>query len=79
MFSKEDVLKLRHNEEFFVDKFSSMISKMSAENPDFVEEECVYGAAVMLSYVIHDTSQLTMEELTHSVEQIIDRFVQYGK
>ena len=79
MFSKEDVLKLRHNEEFFVDKFSSMISKMRVENPDFTEEECVYGAAVMLSYVIHDTSQLTMEELTRSVEQIIDRFVQYGK
>jgi hypothetical protein len=39
MFSKEDVLKIRHNEEFFVDKFSIMISKMRAENPDFIEEE----------------------------------------
>lgn len=79
MFSKEDVLKLRHNEEFFVNKFSSMIFKMREENPDFIEEECVYGAAVMLSYVIHDTSQLTMEELTHSVESIIDRFLENRK
>ena len=79
MFSKEDVLKLRHNEEFFVDKFSIMISKMRAENPDFIEEECVYAAAVMLSYVIHDTPELTMDEMQNSVEQIIDRFVQNGK
>lgn len=79
MFSKQEVLKLRHDEVFFVDKFSSMVSKMKQENPDFTGEECVYAAAVMLSYVIHDTPELTMEEMQESVGQIIDRFVQNGR
>lgn len=75
MFSKHEVLKIRHDQEFFVDKFTTMVLKMGKENPDFAPEECVYAAAVMLSYVIHDTSELTMEEMTESVERIIDRFV----
>ena len=75
MFSKQEVLKIRHNQEFFVDKFTTMVLKMGKENPDFAPEECVYATAVMLSYVIHDTSELTMEEMTESVERIINRFV----
>jgi hypothetical protein len=76
MFSKQDVLRIRNDEDFFVDKFTNIISKMKQENLDFTDEECVYGAAVMLSYVIHDTVELTIEEIEESVEKIIDRFFQ---
>jgi hypothetical protein len=76
MFSKQDVLRIRNDEDFFIDKFTNIILKIKQENLDFTNEECVYGAAVMLSYVIHDTTELTLEEVEESVEKIIDRFIQ---
>lgn len=78
MFLKEDVLKIRNNQEFFVEKFATMVLKMGKENPDFSPEESVYAAAIMLSYVVHDTSELTAEEMAESVKQIIDRFVSHS-
>lgn len=79
MFLTADILKLRHDQEFFVEKFVTMTIKMKQENPDMTEEECVYATAVMLSYVIHDTKELTMEEMQTSVESLINRFVDNAK
>lgn len=79
MFLTSDILKLRHDQEFFIEKFVTMTMKMKQENSDMSEEECVYAAAVMLSYVIHDTKELTIEEMKNSVESIINRFVDNTK
>ena len=79
MFSITEILKLRHDEDFFVDKFATMALIMKKQNQDFSEEECVYAAALMLSYMIHDTKELTMTEMQESIETLIKRFVNFKK
>lgn len=77
MFSINEILKLRHDERFFVEKFTLMTLTMKKENEDFSPEECVYATALMLSYAIHDTKELTIPEMRESVENLINRFTNY--